>query len=208
MVDPSADYGGTIPEYYDTCLGPAWFDAFALDLAQRLPARLPGNVLEIACGTGLVTRRLREHIDPASRLFASDIRKAMLDYARHRLVHYEGIEWREADAASLPFGAGEFSAVVCAFGLMFVPDKQAVFREVRRVLKSGGLFLFNVWDRLEENLASAINAKVIELCFPGTRKCNSERPMRCTTQGRCSDCSSRPGSGKSGSRRSRLRSTG
>jgi SAM-dependent methyltransferase len=167
MVDRSANYGGTIPEYYDTCLGPAWFDAFALDLAQRLPARLPGHVLEIACGTGLVTRRLREHLDPAIRLFASDISKVMLDYARNKLVRYEGIEWREADAASLPFGAGEFSAVVCAFGVMFVPDKRALFREVRRVLKSGGIFLFNVWDRLEENLASAINAKVVEDLFPG-----------------------------------------
>jgi SAM-dependent methyltransferase len=176
MVDPGANYGGTIPEYYDTCLGPAWFDAFAVDLAQRLPARVAGDVLEIACGTGLVTRRLREHIDPASRLFASDISKAMLDYARSKLVHYEGIEWREADAASLPFGAGEFSAVVCAFGVMFVPDKQAVFREVRRVLKSGGIFLFNVWDRLEENLAAAINAKVIEDLYPGDPEAHFRTP--------------------------------
>ena len=167
MVDTNANYGGSIPEYYDTCLGPAWFDAFGADLAQRLPARGAGNVLEIACGTGLVTRRLREHMDPARRLFASDISKAMLDYARKKLIHCEGIEWREADAASLPFDAGEFSAVVCAFGVMFVPDKRAVFREVRRVLKSGGIFLFNVWDRLEENPAAAINAKVLEDLFPG-----------------------------------------
>jgi len=92
MVDTDANYGGSIPEYYDTCLGSAWFDAFDADLAQRLPARVAGNVLEIACGTGLVTRRLREHIDPARRLFASDISKAMLDYARNKLIHYEGIE--------------------------------------------------------------------------------------------------------------------
>jgi ubiquinone/menaquinone biosynthesis C-methylase UbiE len=92
MVDTDANYGGSIPEYYDTCLGSAWFDAFGADLAQRLPARVAGNVLEIACGTGLVTRRLREHIDPARRLFASDISKAMLDYARNKLIHYEGIE--------------------------------------------------------------------------------------------------------------------
>jgi SAM-dependent methyltransferase len=167
MVDTNANYGGTIPEYYDTCLGSAWFDAFGADLAQRLPARVAGNVLEIACGTGLVTRRLREHVDPASRLFASDISKAMLDYARNKLMHYEGIEWREADAARLPFGAGEFGAVVCAFGVMFVPDKRAVFGQVRRVLRSGGIFLFNVWDRLEENPAAAITAKVIEDLFPG-----------------------------------------
>jgi SAM-dependent methyltransferase len=167
MVDTDASYGGTIPEYYDTCLGSAWFDAFAADLAQRLPARVAGNVLEIACGTGLVTRRLRERLDPASRLFASDISGAMLDYARNKLKHHEGIEWREADAAGLPFGPGEFGAVVCAFGVMFVPDKRAVFREVRRVLRSGGIFLFNVWDRLEENPAAAINAKVLADLFPG-----------------------------------------
>ena len=167
MVDTNADYGGSIPEYYDTCLGPAWFDAFGADLAQRLPARMAGNVLEIACGTGLVTRRLREHIDPARRLFASDISKAMLDYARNKLADCEGIEWREADAATLPFGAGEFSAVVCAFGVMFVPDKRAAFREVHRVLDRGGIFLFNVWDRLEENPAAAVNAQVVADLFPG-----------------------------------------
>lgn len=176
MVDTNANYGGSIPEYYDTCLGPAWFEAFGADLAQRLPARGAGNVLEIACGTGLVTRRLREHMDPARRLFASDISKSMLDHARKQLIHCEGIEWREADAVSLPFDAGEFSAVVCAFGVMFVPDKRAVFREVRRVLESGGIFLFNVWDRLEENPAAAINAKVIEDLFPGDPEVHFRTP--------------------------------
>jgi ubiquinone/menaquinone biosynthesis C-methylase UbiE len=177
MADIRANYGGTIPEYYDSCLGPAWFDAFGADLAQRLPARLAGDVLEIACGTGLVTRRLRERIDSAHRLVASDISKGMLEYARNKLNDYEGIEWREADAASLPFGAGEFSAVVCAFGVMFVPDKRAAFAEVRRVLKSGGSFLFNVWDRLEENPAAAINAQVIDELFPGDSEVQLRTPF-------------------------------
>ena len=176
MVDTRAHYGGSIPEYYDACLGPAWFDAFGADLAQRLPARAAGDVLEIACGTGLVTRRLREHIDPARRLFASDISEAMLDYARNKLSDCQGIEWREADATSLPFGTGAFSAVVCAFGVMFVPDKRALFREVRRVLDSGGLFLFNVWDRLEENPAAAANAQVVEELFPGDSEAQFRAP--------------------------------
>jgi len=176
MVDTKAHYGGSIPEYYDACLGPAWFDAFGADLAQRLPARAAGIVLEIACGTGLVTRRLREHIDPGRRLVASDISEAMLDYARHKLSDCKGIEWREADATSLPFGAGDFSAVVCAFGVMFVPDKRALFREVRRVLDTGGLFLFNVWDRLEENPAAAINAQVVEELFPGDPEAHFRTP--------------------------------
>lgn len=166
MVDASRTFSGSVPDYYDSCLGPAWFDAFARVLAEHLPSRPPGDVLEIACGTGLVTRRLRERLDPAVRLVATDLSKAMLDYARDKLGHSGGIEWREADAASLPFGDGEFAAVVCAFGFMFVPDKVAALREARRVLKEGGILLFDVWDRIEENAHHLACAQVIEGMFP------------------------------------------
>ncbi|HXX85354.1 MAG TPA: methyltransferase domain-containing protein [Casimicrobiaceae bacterium] len=167
MVDISASFSGSIPEYYDSCLGPAWFDAFAADLAQRLPSKPPGNVLEIACGTGLLTRRLRKRLDPSVRLVATDLSKAMLDYARGKLGGANGIEWREADAVKLPFDDGEFGAVVCGFGIMFVPDKEAALGEARRVLKDGGILLFNVWDRIEENPHGAAYAEVIEGLFPG-----------------------------------------
>lgn len=142
-----------------------------------MPDGLTGDVLEIACGTGLVTRRLRGRLDPARRLVASDINTAMLDYARNELRDCQGIEWREADATSLPFESGEFSAVVCAFGVMFVPDKQAAFREARRVLESGGAFLFSVWDRMEGNPAAAINAEVIEGLFPGDAEVQLRTPF-------------------------------
>ena len=177
MVDVKANFSGSIPEFYDSCLGPAWFDAYAADLAQRLPARPPGGVLEIACGTGLVTRHLRERLDPAVRLVASDLSKAMLDYARGKLGSRKGIEWREADAAKLPFGDGEFGAVVCAFGVMFVPDRPAAFREARRVLKEGGILLFNVWDRIEENPHAEANAQVIEGLFPGDEEMRFRIPF-------------------------------
>jgi ubiquinone/menaquinone biosynthesis C-methylase UbiE len=167
MTQTSASFTGQIPQYYDRCLGPAWFDAFAADLARRLPARPPGDVLESAGGTGRVTRRLRERIDPALRLVASDISKAMLDYARGKTRGVPGIEWREADACRLPFADGEFGAVVCAFGFMFVPERAAAFREARRVLKVGGALLFNVWDAVDENRHHAINAQVMESLFPG-----------------------------------------
>lgn len=167
MVDTRATFGGSVPEYYDRCLGPAWFDAFAADLAQRLPVSPPGAVLEIACGTGLVTARLRERLDPAVRLVATDISKAMLDYARGKHADIGGIEWSEADAANLPFAAGAFAAVICAFGFMFAPDRSAVFREASRVLGPGGMLLFNVWDRIEENRHNETCAQVIEAMFPG-----------------------------------------
>jgi SAM-dependent methyltransferase len=166
MARSSPTFIGSVPRYYDSCLGPAWFDAFAADLAGRLPAAPAGDILEIACGTGITTRRLRERLDPAIRLVATDLRAAMLDYARGKLGEPEGIDWREADACSLPFGDESFGAVVCAFGLMFVPDKSAALREVRRVLKPGGILLFDVWDRIEENLHGAALAHVVEELFP------------------------------------------
>lgn len=177
MVDLRASFTGSIPEYYDSCLGPAWFDAFAADLAQRLPANPPGDVLEIACGTGLLTRHVRERLDPGLRLVATDLSKAMLDYARGKLGERKGIEWREADAVRLPFVDGEFGAVVCAFGVMFVPDRQAAFREARRVLREGGILLFNVWDRIEENPHAAAGAEVIETLFPGDEEMRFRIPF-------------------------------
>ena len=167
MVDPRANFTGSMPEFYDSCLGPAWFESFAADLAERLPPKPPGDVLEIACGTGIVTRRMREHLDPSIRLIATDLSKAMLDFARTKLANRDGIEWREADAVRLPFADGQFGGVVCAFGLMFVPDKQAALREARRVLGPGGTLLFNVWDRIEANPHALAFSEVIEGLFPG-----------------------------------------
>lgn len=62
MAGANATFTGSIPDFYDSCLGPAWFDAFAADLAARLPPKPPGDVLEIACGTGLVTRRCQSSV--------------------------------------------------------------------------------------------------------------------------------------------------
>jgi SAM-dependent methyltransferase len=167
MTDIRTNFGGSIPAYYDECLGPAFFDACGAELVKTVPARAPGDVLEIACGTGLVTRKLRERLDPDVRLVATDLSKAMIDYARTKLARHDGIAWREADAANLPFGDGEFGAVVCAFGIMFVPDKLQAVREVRRVLHDGGLVRMSVWDAIETNPHALACAEAIEGFFPG-----------------------------------------
>ena len=176
MAELSATFAGAIPEYYDRCLGPAWFDAFAEDLAERLPSKPSGDVLEIACGTGLLSKRVRERLEPGVRFVATDLSKGMLDYARAKLPG-AGIEWQEADAAKLPFADGEFGAVVCSFGVMFVPDRRAVFREVRRVLKPGGIFLFNVWDRIEENTHALSHEQLVEALFPGEKELRFRIPF-------------------------------
>lgn len=150
MTDTHRAFTGGIPENYDRYLRPLLFEPYAVDLAGRLELRAGMRVLELACGTGIATRHLRAELDSASTLTATDLNQAMLDCARERLGS-DGIEWRQADATSLPFADGSFDAVVCQFGWMFFPDKPQAAREARRVLARGGRLLFNVWDRIERN---------------------------------------------------------
>jgi ubiquinone/menaquinone biosynthesis C-methylase UbiE len=176
MTDVRASFHGTIPEFYDKYLGPVWPDAFGADLVRRLPGKPADAVLEIAAGTGRVTRQLREHLDPSIRLVASDLSGGMVDYARGKLGG-DGIEWLEADAMALPFDDGAFGAVVCAFGFMFVPDKPVAFAEARRVLKDDGLLLFTVWDRIEENRHAALARQVVDDLFPGDAEMQFTTPF-------------------------------
>ena len=165
MVDTARNFGGSIPQFYDTLLGAAQFDWIAADLVRRVPVRPKGEVLELACGTGLVTRRLRERVDPSFRLVASDLSEDMLAYARSKVAGK--VDWRKADASALPFRDESFGLAVCGLGVMFVPDKAKLCGEVRRVLVEGGAFLFNVWDALERNPQGASTARVFDELFPG-----------------------------------------
>lgn len=167
MVDVKASFTGSIPEYYDRCLGPAWFEAYAIDLAGRVPPRPPGAVLEVACGTGLLSRQLRQRLDPAVRLVATDLSKAMLDYAQSKARDFPGIEWREADGMNLPFADAEFGAVACSFGVMFMPDRAKALAEMRRVLAAEGLLVFNVWAGLDDNPHGKANIAAMQKLFPG-----------------------------------------
>ncbi|HEV2095560.1 MAG TPA: methyltransferase domain-containing protein [Chthoniobacterales bacterium] len=147
----AAPFSGSVPENYDRFLGPMLFQPYAADLVERISVLDDGAVLEIACGTGIVTRRLRDCLSPSTKLVASDLNEAMMDFARKKFRATEGVEWRQADAAALPFAAETFDAVICQFGLMFVPEKGAAMRETKRVLKPNGAFVFNVWDSLAHN---------------------------------------------------------
>jgi ubiquinone/menaquinone biosynthesis C-methylase UbiE len=167
MAHAAQAFAGLDAEYYDSILGPAQLEAIASELVGRVPSKPDGDVLELACGTGIVTRKLREQLDPAVRLVATDLSPAMIDYARKKLREQEGIEWREADMASLPFPDASFGAVVCSLGIMFVPDKKKAFAEARRVLREGGTFLFNTWDSLHENPHARTAGEVMDELFPG-----------------------------------------
>ncbi len=143
-------FAGSIPELYERYMVPLIFAPYALDLAGRVAAKRPARVLEIAAGTGAVTRCLATALPPESEIVATDLNQPMLDHAAATGTA-RPVEWRRADAMDLPFPDGSFDAVVCQFGAMFFPDKARAFREARRVLRAGGHFIFNVWDRIEEN---------------------------------------------------------
>jgi ubiquinone/menaquinone biosynthesis C-methylase UbiE len=152
MTESYASFTGSIPEIYDRHLGPVLCEPYARDLARRASDRFTGRrVLETACGTGILTRQLDAALPPPAAIVATDLNEGMLAIARRGAPLRRAVEWRTADAAALSFEPGTFDAVVCQFGMMFVPDKLAAAREARRVLATGGRFVFNVWDRIEEN---------------------------------------------------------
>jgi len=157
-------FAGNVPALYDAFLGPALFEPYAQDLARRLASLAAGRVLETAAGTGRVTRALAAALPAAVAITATDLNQPMLDFAAVQPIARR-VEWRQADALALPFDDGTFDAVVCQFGVMFFPDKIAGYREARRVLKPGGRFLFNVWDRIEASDFAFVTTESLRALF-------------------------------------------
>lgn len=158
-------FSGSIPELYETYLVPLIFEPYATDLAQRVASRAPARVLEIAAGTGVVTRALASLLPERSSLIAMDLNLPMINQARAAALR-RPVEWLQANALQLPFGPGSFDAVVCQFAVMFFPDKAKAYSEARRVLRPGGAFIFNVWDRIEDNEFAETVTTALESVLP------------------------------------------
>jgi SAM-dependent methyltransferase len=158
-------FAGSIPKLYETYLVPLIFEPYAADIANRLSTRSISTVLEVAAGTGVVTRALVSTLPESVSIIATDLNQAMLDQAS-TVGTKRPVEWRQADAMQLPFSDETFDAVVCQFGVMFFPDKPKAFSEAHRVLKKGGVFIFNVWDRIEENEFADVITTALESIFP------------------------------------------
>jgi ubiquinone/menaquinone biosynthesis C-methylase UbiE len=152
MSETDKLFAGSIPENYDRYMVPLIFEPYAADIARRAASLSPGAVLETAAGSGVVTRALAPRLPPAATYVVTDLNQPMVDYAASRQPPDTRIKWRQADALALPFEDATFDLVCCQFGAMFFPNRTSGYREARRVLKPGGHFLFNVWDRIEENV--------------------------------------------------------
>lgn len=159
-------FAGSIPEMYERFLVPLIFEPYALDLAGRIAGAEPQHVLETAAGTGVVTRAVASRLPGSVRIVATDLNQPMLDHAATLQPQDRPVSWRQADALALPFPDQSFDTVACQFGAMFFPDKVKGYREARRVLKPGGRFCFNVWDRIVTNEFADVVTESLAAMFP------------------------------------------
>jgi ubiquinone/menaquinone biosynthesis C-methylase UbiE len=165
MAATDKAFTGSIPEIYDRLLVPLIFEPYARDLAERIGKEEPTRVLEIAAGTGVLTRALVAQLPAHSGITATDLNEPMLTQAR-KMLPDRRIAWQQADALALPFGDGSFNAVACQFGVMFFPDRVKGYAEARRVLGGHGRFFFNVWDKIADNEFADVVTQALSEVFP------------------------------------------
>ncbi len=165
LDDTDKVFSGSVPQLYEEYLVPLIFQPFAEDMARRVAQHQPSSVLEIAAGTGVLTRELASKLPANVNITATDLNEPMLAQAVAAGTA-RPIEWRQADAMHLPFEEETFDLVVCQFGAMFFPQKPEAFAQVRRVLRAGGAFLFSVWDRIEDNEFADVVTQTLAEMFP------------------------------------------
>lgn len=161
----SNSFAGSIPLFYEKHMVPMIFETYAEDIAARVVADNAIDILETAAGTGIVTRKLVKLLNESVRITATDISDPMIALAR-TLEPSNRVYWQQADALELPFDDRSYDLIISQFGAMFFANKRQAFTEAYRVLKPGGAFVFNVWDRIESNqFVHTVNNAVAEM-FP------------------------------------------
>ena len=147
---------------YDTHI----VDVFLQDYSRRLvevAAIKPGDrVLDVACGTGVMTRLLANKIGSAGQVVGFDLNAGMLARARASDETATAIEWRLGNATDMPFADATFDCVICQHGLQFIPDKAAALSEMHRVLADRGRTVISVWRSIEHCPWQAAIADAVE----------------------------------------------
>lgn len=157
-------FTGSVPAIYDRYLGPLLFESYAADMAERVAQLAPRVILETAAGTGILTRAVAARL-PDARITVTDLNLGMLEIAMAHVGNGR-LKYDAVDATSLPYRDGDFDVVMCQFGIMFFPDRVAGYREARRVLAPGGVFLFNAWCSLDDNPAPKAVHEAVGARFP------------------------------------------
>lgn len=143
---------GSGPETYESNQVPSVFLPLAKEFLTRVRLNAGDRVLDVACGTGIVSRLAAPIVGSSGRVVGADFNAGMLDVARKmQPAHGATIEWQQADAGALPLGSGEFDVVLCQQGMQFFPDKLGALKEMNRVLSQGGRAALSVWRSTEHS---------------------------------------------------------
>ncbi len=171
MDKSNVAFTGTVPEYYDKFFVPIIFEEYAQDLAERISVPEGGKVLEIASGTGVATKQVRDKLAQNIDMIATDLNQSMLDIAKAKFSDEDNIVFQTEDAGKLSFPDAVFDAIYSQFSIMFFPNKLSSLIEARRVLKPGGRYIFNIWDSFKHNhFADTVNETILRL--------TSEEPIK------------------------------
>ena len=153
------------------------FTPWAIDIVEQAPPVAGAQVLDLACGTGLVSEQIAPLIGDSGKIVGLDFNPIMLEVARKRDLGGANAEWIEASAVSIPLPDNSIDVVYCQQGFQFFPDRAEAAAEIRRVLKPGGSLAvsvwasvdeFPVWKALFESVSSQINVPVDALAKPNS----------------------------------------
>ena len=160
-MNTAINFNGTIPHYYEDYLTKFLFEGFAEDIVKRVSFSSTTKVLELASGTGCVTRLLVNNSPATTQITATDLAPDMLEVARKNIAA-SNISWAMVDMTDITYEDNSFDVIVCQFGVMLVPDKLTALHEMYRVLKPGGQLVFNVWGSIHDNAVWNIGGQVVD----------------------------------------------
>jgi ubiquinone/menaquinone biosynthesis C-methylase UbiE len=134
----------SVPENYERFFVPVIGRPLAEDLIHKADIQPGEKVLDVACGTGIIARLVREKVGRDSSITGLDVNAGMLEMAQSVNGHEKHIEWVEAPAEDMPLDDGRYDVVLCQLSLQFMEDKRTALSEMHRVLTPGGRILLNV----------------------------------------------------------------
>lgn len=141
---------GNATELYEKFLVPTIFVPWAQHILSNVVPQRGDNILDVACGTGIVARMAKARVGPSGQVVGVDLNAGMLEVARATAADGT-IEWLEADVGHIPLEDGIFDKTYCQQGLQFFPDKVCALREIARLLKSNGTCVAVVAQSIEQN---------------------------------------------------------
>lgn len=141
----SFQLSGKAPEIYENVMVPLWFGRWAEALIELVHPQIGENILDVACGTGVTTRLVKEKVGPSGHVTGLDINTGMLIKARELAADLD-IKFTESDVVDTKLKPNSFDAVISQHGYHYFPDQAAALAEFYRVLMPQGRIAISIWD--------------------------------------------------------------